>query len=103
MLVLLNGLVPSFAEALEFVTHYASTGHVAHVEPGERDLPDLGDEEHGCGPTSHHCGCCVNIPVDLVQPAGSLPAPRAVTLRVDLPDDAPEAGISSRLYRPPIA
>ena len=100
--MVLNGLVPSLAETVELVTHYVSTGHVAHTEPGHGDLPNLGEEEHGCGPTSHHCGCCASISIDLGPP------PQATALRVgagrlDLPAAVPSSGVATQLYRPPIA
>ena len=68
-IVLLNGLVPSLAEAIELGAHFAETGHLAHFEDADGDLPAPGTDEHGCGPTSHHCGCCVSQSVLVTETA----------------------------------
>ena len=101
VIALVCGLVPSMSETVELVVHYVQTGHLAHTEPGEADLGDE-SREHGCGPTAHHCGCCVSQSV--------MPAPLLPTLwletdgRADIPErsqSAPEAS-PRRLWRPPI-
>jgi hypothetical protein len=101
VLVLVNGLVPAFGEALEAVIHYVTTGHVAHFESGETDLK-MG-EEHGCGPTEHHCRCCVSQSL--------VPSVQWQWVLVDLAE-APHTpfvhgmvaeGPRTRLLRPPIA
>jgi len=55
VLALINGLMPAFGEAVELIADYAASGHVAHRGTD----PDPG-EEHGCGPTEHHCRCCAS-------------------------------------------
>ena len=101
ILALVSGLVPSIGEGVELVVHYASTGHVAHLEPGENDLGDLG-AEHGCGPLVHHCGCCFSQPVlpslatrSSAAPPEGRPALLAYEGKVAL-------GVHARLLRPPI-
>lgn len=58
VLILLMVLVPDAVETVEAGVHLVASGHLAHWEPGESDLGDLGTE-HGCGPLDHHCECCV--------------------------------------------
>jgi hypothetical protein len=55
--VLINGLVPTLGEVAEAMVHYAVEGHLAHSESDQGDLGEQG-QEHGCGPTEHHCTCC---------------------------------------------
>ncbi|MCI0572298.1 MAG: hypothetical protein L0Y66_16210 [Myxococcaceae bacterium] len=101
LIALISGLVPSLAETVELAVHYAQSGHVAHMELGASDLGDL-DREHGCGPTAHHCGCCVSQSVV----AGSVPAvewndaPRSSA--VEHIEQAESDGRAARLFRPPI-
>lgn len=99
--MLLNGLVPALGEALEAVVHYVESGHIAHLTQGETDLGDLG-QEHGCGPTSHHCGCCASQPV---LAAGTQ---RLASLAVPVGEPVVSEGLRyvegarARLFRPPI-
>lgn len=101
VIALVNGLVPSFGEALEAVVHYVASGHVAHFESGETDLNT--GKEHGCGPTAHHCLCCAS---QSVVPAA---APRLVLVdRVESPRtpfvlEKVAEGMRARLLRPPIS
>lgn len=101
MLLLVNGLVPSFGEAIELAVHYAVSGHLAHASADETDLGDV-SPEHGCGPTAHHCGCC---PSQSVVPS-SLPAV-SWTTTVEAPktvgaEQEAAEGVRARLLRPPI-
>ncbi|MDC0711534.1 hypothetical protein POL68_23895 [Stigmatella sp. ncwal1] len=96
------GLVPFLGEALEMVVHYASTGHVAHFEPGETDL-DAEGKEHGCGPIAHHCGCCVSQWVMLPSVSGWVPGPQEPEAPFLAPGQRLTPGVLRRLLRPPIA
>ncbi|MCY0998400.1 hypothetical protein OWM54_14790 [Myxococcus sp. MISCRS1] len=101
-IVLVNGLVPSFGEAVEMAVHYAASGHLAHSIADESDLGES-SREHGCGPTEHHCGCC---PSQSVIPE-SLPSPGwAITVKppkiVGQNQEAAEE-VRPRLLRPPIS
>jgi hypothetical protein len=59
VLLLVHGLCPALGEVAEAVVHYAAEGHLPHTAADQGDLGDQGDE-HGCGTTSHHCGCCAS-------------------------------------------
>jgi hypothetical protein len=61
VLMLVNGLAPGIAEAMEAAVHLVKTGHVAHSIAGEEDLGEQGPE-HSCGATFHHCDCCAGSP-----------------------------------------
>ncbi|MCP3099439.1 hypothetical protein LZ198_11215 [Myxococcus sp. K15C18031901] len=101
ILLLVHGLVPSFGEAIELVVHYASTGHVAHEQVDESDLGDLG-REHGCGPTQHHCGCCVSQFVAPAAPPIELAVTRSASQKVIGKALRETGAFASRLLRPPI-
>lgn len=99
LILLMNGLVPSLGEALELAVHYTLSGHVAHA-PGDTDMQ--GGEEHGCGPTEHHCRCCASQSLmPAVLPGLVLLEPRESPRTPFVHDTPPEAG-SARLLRPPI-
>jgi hypothetical protein len=97
VLVLLNGLAPGIAEAIEAAVHLAETGHVAHSVAGEDDLGDQGPE-HACGATLHHCDCCTASPgteavrTELVTPVA----------RPSGSPDVPVRGFASRVLEPPL-
>jgi hypothetical protein len=101
IVVLLNGLVPGFGEALELVVHYAASGHVAHFEPGESDLGSS-DQEHGCGPIAHHCGCCLSQSVVLTPHLKVTQLVSEATEPILGADQQAAIGTSQRLLRPPI-
>ncbi len=101
-ILLLNGLVPSLAEVVELFGHFVGTGHVAHFQVGESDLPELGDDEHGCGPTSHHCGCCVSQSILLREVVAALPQRHAFTGESFAHPRSPRGAPLSRVERPPI-
>ncbi len=101
LIALICGLVPALGETVELAVHYAATGHVAHLEPGETDLGSKG-KEHGCGPTDHHCGCCASQPVLLppdLTPVLSLGEPGESLLG---PEEPVAQGVLRRMLRPPI-
>jgi len=96
------GMTPGLGEVAETVVHLATSGHLAHSDADQGDLGNQGDE-HGCGTTQHHCGCCVSqvvaaaprteVAMNVVPATGQVPAP--VTL-ASLHEPTPP-------YRPPIA
>ena len=53
------GLAPGLGEVAETAVHLATSGHLAHSDADHGDLGNQGDE-HGCGTTQHHCGCCAS-------------------------------------------
>ncbi len=100
VVVLIIGLVPALGESLELVADYARSGHVAHLESATaaRDTND----EHGCGPTEHHCRCCASQ--SLLTPASPglvLPEVRE-SPRTPFVHDTVAERPGTRLLRPPI-
>jgi hypothetical protein len=95
------GMAPGLGEVAESVVHLATSGHLAHSDADHGDLGNQGDE-HGCGTTQHHCGCCASQAVaaaprtedavTLVLAAGQVSAPDTL---VSLHEPTPP-------YRPPI-
>ncbi|WP_233261629.1 hypothetical protein [Vitiosangium sp. GDMCC 1.1324] len=101
VIALVNGLVPTFGEALEAAVHYVTSGHLAHFEAGETDLNT--GKEHGCGPTAHHCGCCASQSIaPAVAPQGEL-ADTAESPRTPFVHEKVAEGMRARLLRPPIS
>ncbi|MBJ6761725.1 hypothetical protein JGU66_13200 [Myxococcaceae bacterium JPH2] len=102
VIVLVLGLVPPLGEAVEMAVHFATTGHLAHFQAGEKDL-DAGNREHGCGTVAHHCSCCVS--------QSMLPSGTAQTVLLPIQTGEPirgaelkvATGMPQRLLRPPIA
>jgi hypothetical protein len=81
------GLAPGLGEVAETAVHFATAGHLPHTNADQGDLGNQGDE-HGCGTTRHHCGCCASqvlvaahagaFAVSLVVAQGSSVAPAAL-------------------------
>jgi hypothetical protein len=96
------GLAPGFGEVAETLVHLATSGHLAHSDADQGDLGDQGDE-HGCGTTQHHCGCCAS------QVVASAPRVEVVRSTVLAPGLAPSVETLASLheptppFRPPIA
>ncbi len=96
------GMAPGLGEVTETVVHLATSGHLAHSDADQGDLGSQGDE-HGCGTTQHHCGCCASQVVAA--------APRtevAVTLvlacgQVSMPGTLASLHEPTLPFRPPIA
>ena len=96
------GLAPGLGEVAETAAHLATAGHLAHTDADHGDLGDQGDE-HGCGTTQHHCGCCASqvvvsaqacaLTVSLVVAPGLSVAPAALA---SLHEPTPP-------FRPPIS
>lgn len=97
-LVLALGMNSGVVEAVQDALHLVLEGSTDHAD-GEEPCP-----EHGCTPTSHHCGCCtalVVVPAWFTVRVASAPAlvrrwPAAVIA------DGPQ-GVQRRLARPPAA
>lgn len=99
--MLVNGLVPGIAEAMESAVHFVKTGHVAHSIPGEDDLGDQGPE-HSCGATFHRCDCCTASPsTAAVRNELSMPAPTPATTLTAAVIDLGRRALEPP-YRPPI-
>lgn len=100
VIALVNGLVPSFGEALEAAVHYVTSGHLAHSESGETDLDS--SKEHGCGPTEHHCRCCASQSIVPAAAPGLVLADMAESPRTPFVHEKMAEGMRARLLRPPI-
>lgn len=61
VIVLIHGIAPNIAEAMEVAVHLVKTGHVVHSAACTDDRGDQGPE-HSCGATYHHCSCCTASP-----------------------------------------
>lgn len=87
---------PGLVELMDDAAHLVIEGQTDHAE-GEDACP-----EHGCTPSSHHCGCCTSV---------AMAAPSAVlwvrgaslALRQDLPgmDRVGPTGVRVLIERPP--
>ena len=96
------GMAPGLGEVAETVIHLATSGHLAHSDADHGDLGSQGDE-HGCGTTQHHCGCCASqvvaaaprteVAVTLVLASGQVSTPGTLA---SLHEPTPP-------FRPPIA
>jgi hypothetical protein len=95
------GLAPGLGEIAESVVHLATSGHLAHSDADHGDLGNQGDE-HGCGTTQHHCGCCASQVVASAH-AGEVAMSQLVAPGLAV---TPEALVSlhepTPPYRPPI-
>lgn len=96
------GMAPGLGEVAETVVHLATSGHLAHSDADNGDLGNQGDE-HGCGTTQHHCGCCASQVV-----AAATRTEVAVTLelasnQVALPVALASLHEPTQPFRPPIA
>jgi hypothetical protein len=89
-LLVLVGLIPGGAEVLENLEHLAHDGHFAHDEAhadaqGEALLEEEGhgdeNDEHGCTPMMHVCGCHTSL--------SALTGLDALTIRAPTYDEAP--------------
>lgn len=89
---------PGLVELVDDATHYVLEGRTNHAE-GEDACP-----EHGCAPSSHHCGCCTSIAMAATSaavrvrgPLLGLGAPVAETTAVG------PSGVRTLIERPPTA
>ena len=102
------GLLPGAAELVENLEHLVHDGHLRHSTAHEVAADDEacdGDEEHGCTPLDHHCGCCTSLAglpeaaEPPSEPSMSAAPSEAQTFRVD----RLVSRIVPPLVRPPIA
>lgn len=96
---LASALVPGVSEFIEDAVHVAIDSHASdHVE-GEEPCP-----EHGCAPTSHHCGCCTSMSLAASASANVVAECRASgELVVHGLPGVERPGFERRLPRPPSA
>ena len=95
------GLSPGLDEVAEAVVHLAMSGHLAHTEADHGDLGNQGDE-HGCGTTQHHCGCCASQVV-VSAAASDLSVSLAVATGLPaVPNELVSLDEPTPPYRPPI-
>jgi len=102
LLCLALGLVPGLGEMAESAVHLVTAGHLAHSGADHGDLGDQGDE-HGCGTTQHHCGCCAS---QVVAAAPTVTASEPVLPAVGrVPTEAALVSLNAPAppRRPPIA
>ena len=59
-LLLILAMTPGMVELSENVFHWVWQGHAAH-EAADGDHHGPEDEEHGCTPSMHLCGCHANL------------------------------------------
>lgn len=112
-LVLMLSLLPGLVELVENVEHLLHDGHLAHGAQHDQersadkhaDGHDQGlDDEHGCTPMAHHCGCHSSAPAMLADAAPDLD--RAVVheeRRLSGADQTPISRANAPPTRPPIA
>lgn len=98
--VLLFALTPGVDEVFEQLVHVLATGHVAHLTEGERDLGH--DDEHGCRPNAHACGCCTNVPVVHAAVDRWTTPPRLAGVIVGGEASPPRDPSLDQVFRPPI-
>ncbi|MGQ0504248.1 MAG: hypothetical protein ACT4TC_02935 [Myxococcaceae bacterium] len=85
---------------MEFVGHFAFSGHFAHFEPDESDL---GGDEHGCTAGRHQCGCCQSQTI-LLPDARTFVAVNVLGQVLVMGSDvAPLTGHLAPPFRPPIS
>jgi hypothetical protein len=96
VIVLIHGIAPGIAEAMEAAVHLAETGHVAHSLADEDGLGEQG-REHSCGATYHRCDCCSSSP----STAAVRAAPISPTIVPSAPLDVSVWGAARRALEPP--
>jgi hypothetical protein len=95
------GLAPGLGEVAETAVHLATSGHMAHSDADHGDLGSQGDE-HGCGTTQHHCGCCTSQVV-VSAPSSRIPVSPVVTPGLSVtPDALVSLHEPTPPFRPPI-
>ena len=95
--ILALGSAPGVVEIVEDGAHLLLEGHTDHVD-AQAPCP-----EHGCTPTSHHCGCCKTQQVADVGVAVAVPESPTDVQRWASEEAGPApSGVARRLRRPPI-
>ncbi len=102
-LLLVVSLLPGLSEIVENVEHLLHDGHLPHSEQHDSEKyaeshEDGLDEEHGCTPMSHNCGCHASAPAILAE---SCVVVKRVTVGVEGRPIAPEQIPAHRANAPP--
>ncbi len=102
-LILVVSLLPGLAELVESVEHLLHDGHLPHSEQHEGEKyteshDDSLDDEHGCTPMAHHCGCHASM---LGILADGSPHPRRPLAGAERRPIAPDGMLLSRANAPP--
>jgi hypothetical protein len=108
-LFLVVSLLPGLPEIVESLEHLLHDGHMPHSEQHESEKyaesHDQGlDEEHGCTPMSHNCGCHMSVLGILAD--GSLEIGRPILMPEARPfgtDSTPISRANAPPTPPPIA
>lgn len=107
-LVVVVAMLPGVQVLVETVDHLLHDGHLPHSEQHEVDQQTEAhqgvDDEHGCTPIQHRCGCHASAPAILTGLALCLP-PRStsVEVRPSWSEDTPTTRANAPPTRPPIA
>ncbi len=96
------GLTPGLGEVAETFGHFVSASHLAHSVADDGDLGDQGNE-HSCGATLHHCGCCASQFVAPARQPGSAVAMTPGRGPVTRPEVLALTREPAPPFRPPIA
>lgn len=89
---------PGLVELVDDATHYVLEGRTDHAE-GEDACP-----EHGCAPSSHHCGCCTSIAMAATSAAVRVRGPLlGLGLPVAETTATGPSGVRTPIERPPTA
>jgi len=107
-MLLVVSLLPGVPELVENVEHLLHDGHLPHSEQHERakyaENHDGLDEEHGCTPMSHLCGCHASVPGILPESALVIRRPLLATPgRPFAPERIPTSRSNAPPTPPPIA
>jgi len=89
---------PGLVELVDDAAHYVLEGRTDHAE-GADACP-----EHGCAPSSHHCGCCTSIAMAATSAAVHVRGPLlGLGLPVAEPTAVGPSGVRTLIERPPTA
>lgn len=87
---------PGLVELVDDAAHYVLEGRTDHAE-GADACP-----EHGCAPSSHHCGCCTSIAMAATSAVVQVRGPRlARQLTVAETTATGPSGVRTLIERPP--
>lgn len=107
-LLLVVSLLPGLPELLESVEHLLHDGHMPHSEQHESEqLAEShgthADQEHGCTPMAHHCGCHISM-AGILPGAAALQVQRLLELQPSLLsfEPRPQSRANAPPTRPPI-
>jgi len=100
--------LPGLPELVESIEHLVHDGHLPHSEQHAVDQHAEShqglDEEHGCTPIAHRCGCHVSAPAILASGDTEVSPPFAPDgRRPTWVEDEPTNWANAPPTRPPIA